>query len=213
MTAPDPTETTPGLAYPSPPWHMTGQQWLSLFKVRQDVDDLRPAGVYAVAWVSYEEPSPLTYHELLVARALDSGEHGRRVTISDIWVDSPASVAGGRELWAIPKDLCDFDYETSTRGPLSSTTWSASVGRRPIVSASFRDASRAAPRLPFKGGTWQPGIDDTAGEERTATLRGSGKSLPCRSSWDFDRDGPLGWLRDARRLASFRMADFRMSFS
>ena len=192
---------------------MSGQQWLSLFRVKEGVDDLRPPGVYAVAWVTYEEPSPLTYHELLVARPLDSGEHGRRVTITDIWVDSPASVAGGRELWAIPKDLCDFTYETVTRGPLTSTEWSAGIGRRPIVSASFRDVSRVAPRLPFKGGTWQPGLDDTSGQDRTATLQGSARSLPCRSTWDFDRDGPLGWLRDARKLASFRMAGFRMSFS
>src|SRR5687768_3094215 len=145
---------------------MSGQQWLSLFKVKEDVDDLRPAGVYAVAWVSYEDPSPLTYKELLVARALDSGEQGRRVSITDIWVDSPASVAGGRELWAIPKDLCDFTYETVARGPLTSTEWSAGIGRRPIVSASFRDVSRVAPRLPFKGGTWQPGIEETSGQER-----------------------------------------------
>ena len=213
MSAHDPIGTSADLTYPSPPWHMSGQQWLSLFKVRHDVDELRPAGMYVVAWVSYEEPSPLTYHELLVARALDAGEHGRRVTITDIWVDSPASVAGGRELWAIPKDLCDFVYETSTIGPLSSTQWSASAGRRPIVSASFRDVSRAGPRLPFKGGTWQPGVAETSGEERTATLQGSGKSLPCRGSWDFDRAGPLGWLRDSRQLASFRMAAFRMSFS
>lgn len=192
---------------------MSGQQWLSLFRVKEDVDDLRPAGVYAVAWVSYEEPSTLTYHELLVARALASGEHGRRVSITDIWVDSPASVAGGRELWAIPKDLCDFTYETVARGPLTSTQWSARIGRRPIVSASFRDVSPMAPRLPFKGGTWQPGIEETSGQERTATLRGSARSLPCRSTWDFDREGPLGWLRDARRLASFRMAGFRMSFT
>jgi Acetoacetate decarboxylase (ADC) len=191
---------------------MTGQQWLSLFRVKERVDELRPAGVYLVAFVSYEEPSPLTYHELLVARPVRSDEHGRRVSITDIWVDSPASVAGGRELWAFPKDLCDFTFETGHTGPLAVTEWSASMGRRPIVSASFRDVSRLAPRLPFKGGTWQPGIEDTDGEDRIATLQGSGKSLPCRGHWDFDAEGPLGWLARSRQLASFRMAGFRMSF-
>ena len=33
-----------------------------------------------------------------------------------------------------------------------------------------------------------------------------------RARWDFAADGPLGWLRPARQLASVRMADFRMSF-
>lgn len=200
------------VSYPAAPWDMVGQLWLSIFKLGDPVDDLRPAGIYGAAFVSYEPGSPLTYSELLVARLADTGEHGRCVSITDIWVDSPASVAGGRELWAIPKGLCDFDLETSHRGPVSSTSWSASYERRPIASASFTDVSRAMLRVPFKGTTWQPGIEDTDGEERTAVLQGSAKALPCRGRWDFAADGPLGWMRGARRLASFRQADFRMSF-
>ena len=204
---------TADVSYPPVPWDMVGQLWLSLFHVGEDVDERRPKGVYGAAFVRYEDGSPLTYSELLVGRAVDSDEHGRRVTITDIWVDSPASVAGGRELWAIPKGLCDFNYETEHTGPLTRTQWSASIDRREVASASFSDLSRAALRLPFKGGTWQPGIADTDGQDRTAVLKGSAKSLPCRGSWDFNREGPLGWLRDARRLASFRMAGFRMSFT
>jgi len=127
------------LSYPAPPWEMVGSLWLTLFRVREPVDDLRPAGVYGAAFVSYDEGSPLTYHELLVGRAVSTAGDGRRVTITDIWVDSPESVAGGRELWAIPKGLCDFELDTSHRGPLSSTEWSASFGRRPIASATFTE--------------------------------------------------------------------------
>jgi hypothetical protein len=207
------TESTPSsAAYPPAPWHMVGQLWLSIFRLKEPVDELRPAGTYGAAFVSYEPGSPLTYSELLVARLADAGRHGRCVSITDIWVDSPASVAGGRELWAIPKGLCDFDLESSHRGPLSSTDWSASLARRPIASASFTDVSRAMLRVPFKGTTWQPGIEDTDGEERTAELQGSAKALPCRGRWDFAADGPLGWMRQARQVASFRQASFRMSF-
>jgi acetoacetate decarboxylase len=200
------------VTYPAAPWHMAGSLWLTLFKVREAVDELRPAGVYGAAFVSYEEGSPLTYSEFLVARPISTDQDGRRVTITDIWVDSPASVAGGRELWAIPKDLCDFTLESSRTGPLTTTEWSARLGRTPIATARFRDVSRAALRLPFKGGTWQPGIEDTHGEERTATLQGSSKALPARAHWDINADGPLGWLAGARQLASFRQAAFRMSF-
>ena len=119
------------------------------------------------------------------------------MSITDIWVDSPASVAGGRELWAIPKGLCDFDLDTSHRGPLSSTTWSASLERRPIASASFTDVSRAMLRVPFKGTTWQPGIDDTDGEERTAVLQGSSKALPVPRPLGLRRRRPA--RLDARR--------------
>ena len=200
------------MTYPPAPWKMSGQLWLSLFRVRAGDHPDREPGVYGAALVSYERPSPLTYSELLVARLVPTEQHGRCVSITDIWVDSPASVAGGRELWAIPKGLCDFDLETSHRGPLSSTTWSASAERRPIASASFTDVSRAIPRVPFKGTTWQPGIDDTDSQERTAVLQGSAKAFPARGHGDFAADGPLGWMRGARQLASFRQADFRMSF-
>jgi hypothetical protein len=200
------------VTYPPAPWQMVGSLWLTLFRLREAVDDLRPAGVYGAAFVTYEEGSPLTYHELLVARLVASDDHGRRVTITDIWVDSPQSMAGGRELWAMPKGLCDFTLDTSHTGPFSSTGWTATLGRTPIATARFRDVSRAALRLPFKGGTWQPGIDDTGGEERTATLQGSAKPLPARAHWDLNPDGALGWLADARQLASFRQASFRMSF-
>ena len=213
-TEPRTTEHPPSsTAYPPAPWQMVGQLWLSLFRLREPVDALRPAGIYGAAFVSYEPGSPLTYSELLVARPIPAPEgRGKRVSITDIWVDSPASVAGGRELWAIPKGLCDFELDTSHRGPLSSTEWSASFGRRPIASASFTDVSRAMLRIPFRGSTWQPGIADTNGEDRSAVLQGSSRALPCRGRWDFAADGPLGWLRPARQLASFRQADFRMSF-
>jgi hypothetical protein len=206
---------TAGVSYPAAPWHMVGSLWLTIFKVAERVDDLRPAGIYGAAFVSYEEGSPLTYSEFLVARLVDSassGQSGRRVSITDIWVDSPASVAGGRELWAIPKGLADFELEAEHRGPFSATDWGVTQGRTPIASATFKDVSRAAVRLPFKGGTWQPGIDDTNGVERTATLQGSSKTLPARAHWDVNPDGPVGFLAGARQLASFRQAAFRMSF-
>lgn len=203
---------TTEVSYPAAPWHMVGSLWLTLFKVAERVDDLRPSGIYGAAFVSYEEGSPLTYSELLVARPVSTSEHGRRASITDIWVDSPASVAGGRELWAIPKGLCDFSLESEHRGPFSTTEWTAREGRTPIAGATFRDISRAAPRVPFTWGTWQPGIEDTDGQERTATFKGSSKALPARARWDINPDGPIGWLAGARQLASFRQAAFRMSF-
>lgn len=196
--------------YPPAPWHMHGQLWLSLFRVPEDVDELRPKGVYGVALVNYESPSPLTYSEILVARPVD-----RAVTITDIWVDSAASVAGGRELWAIPKGLCEFTFESSRRGPVSSASWSAGLDEVPVLSARFHDVSRFTVRTPFKGRTSQPGLTEGIGAgqgEKSAALTGSAKVLPARSSWDINPDGPIGWLAGRRSIASFRMADFRMSF-
>ncbi len=191
------------MPYPPAPWQMHGQMWLSLFRVRAGDHPDREPGVYGAALVSYELPSPLTYSELLVARPVNG-----KVNITDIWVDSPDSRDGGRDLWAIPKGLCTFAHVT-TGGRLQSTTWHTSLEGTPIASARFRDASKAMPRLPFKGATWQT---RESGEEVVAHLTGSGRSLPCRGSWEFSPSGPLGWLAGKRSLASFRMADFAMSF-
>ncbi|MCW2857552.1 MAG: hypothetical protein JWR52_3167 [Marmoricola sp.] len=196
--------TSGDVTYPEAPWNMTGQLWLSLFKVRAGDHPDREPGVYGVALVKYEEPSPLTYGELLVARPLN-----KAVNITDIWVDSIQSVHGGRDLWAIPKDLCDFTHQISTSGPVTKASWTAALDGVPIVSARFADVSRAMVRLPFKGNTWQRRAD---GEEVTAALVGSSRAAPCRAHWDFNPDGALGWLAGKRSIASFRQADFRMSF-
>lgn len=201
--------------YPPAPWQMHGSMWMSVFKLRADahVDSgaTRPAGTYAVGFVSYVDPSPLSYSELLAARYLADGPRKGFVSITDIWVDSPASMAGGRELWAIPKHLCDFDLESSFRGPVTSTSWQASIERAPIVEASFTDVSRLAPRVPMKGKVWQPGIDDHP-DDADIVMAGTARVLPCRSRWHFASDGPLGFLSGARKVGSFRSKDFRLSF-
>ena len=98
---------------------------------------------------------------------------------------------------------------SSVPSSVQRTSWETTLEGTPIARARFTDVSSAMFRTPFKGGTWQTRDD---GEEVVADLTGSGKSLPCRGHWNFNPDGPLGWLAGKRSLASFRMADFAMSF-
>jgi hypothetical protein len=200
------------MTYPPAPWKMHGQLWLSLFRVRDGDHPDREPGVYGAAMVSYEQPSPLTYSELLVARPVRQAS-GRHVTITDIWVDSPDSLEGGRALWAIPKELCDFQRTTTGRR-VQRTSWSTSLDGVPIASARFTDVSGVLPRTPFKGSTWQQRPASEAGPDRevVAELKGSARAFACRGSWDFSDSGPLAWLAGKRPLASFRMTDFQMSF-
>ncbi len=203
---------------------MHGQLWLSLFRVREGDHPNRQPGVYGAALVSYESPSPLTCSELLVARPVQEAGGRRpllglssalraRVEITDIWVDSQDSLEGGRALWAIPKDLCEF-RRTTSGGRVQRTSWSTSLDGAPVASARFTDISRVVPRIPFRGSTRQqrPATDAGAGRDVVAELKGSARTLPCRGSWTFDRHGPLAWLAGKRPLVSFRMADFQMSF-
>jgi acetoacetate decarboxylase len=199
--------------YPGPPWRLVGQLWLTLFRLPERYDELHPAGLYGAAFVDYQPGSVLTYSELLVARPVPvPGRRGPGLSITDIWVDSPTSMTGGRALWAIPKGLCDLDLDATRRGPRSTTSWAAASAQGPIARARFTDVSRAMVRTPFRATSWQPGLPDTDGEDRAAVVRGTAKVLPCRGRWDLAPDGPLAWLRPARPLASFRMADFRLSF-
>lgn len=213
------------MPYPAAPWQMHGQLWLSLFRVRAgDHPDRRP-GVYGAALVSYEAPSPLTYSELLLARPVKapgargagipgSGKASRvGIEITDIWVDSADSRDGGRELWAIPKGLCDFD-RSMTGDRLQRATWNTSLEGTPIAQARFSDVSSLALRMPLRGATRQHrrAPDPRAGQEVVTPLSGSAKVLPCRGSWEFSELGPLAWLAGKRAIASFRMTDFAISF-
>lgn len=196
--------------YPPAPWRMHGSMWISAFRLATG-DARHPRGVYAVALVDYAAPSPLTYRELLVARPLTTAAGTRAVTITDIWVDSPASQAGGRQLWAIPKQLCTFAGDVRRTGPLTDARWATQGDDGPIASARFRDVSHLAPRLPLKGFVEQPGIEDHP-DTAHVTMAGSARMLPARGAWSFAAEGPLGFLAEARRLGSFRSVGFRLTF-
>jgi acetoacetate decarboxylase len=43
-------------------------------------------------------------------------------------------------------------------------------------------------------------------------MRGTARTLPCRGSWDFDAQGPLGFLHGRRPFTSFRLTDVDLTF-
>jgi hypothetical protein len=196
------------MSFPSPPWRLSAQLWLSVFRLRSDAGADHPAGIYGVAFVSYEEPSPLTYRELLVARLLDP--RSRTVQITDIWVDSVASRDGGRVLWAIPKELAELDLEETRVGPTAHTAFAGRVDGAELASGQFAGAPGAALlRTPFSARTSQ--LRDGVGPEVLTSVRGSAKALLALGSWDFAADGPLGFLHGRRPLISFRLTDVRLT--
>ena len=66
-----------------------------------------PGGIYLAA---YGAGSVFAYHELIVVSALV--RRGRRlgVWVSHIYIDNPRSVAGGREIWGLPKEFAAFTW-------------------------------------------------------------------------------------------------------
>lgn len=67
-----------------------------------------------IAYVEYHAPSPLVYSELIwmPTRVRFRSEAGKKLSghyVGRIYVDSEASMRGGRELWALPKTLARFE--------------------------------------------------------------------------------------------------------
>jgi hypothetical protein len=194
--------------FPSPPWQMSAQMWLSVFVLRESTRPDRTAGLYGAAFVDYQQGSPLTYHELLVARLCNGLR--RQVRITDIWVDSEESKNGGRSLWAIPKQIAELPLEEQRSGPVTRTRFAGYAGGERIATGRFTATPGAAlVRAPFAASTSQL---REGGSTVVTSMRGSAKSLPCLGSWDFDAQGPLGFLHGRRPLASFRLADVRLTF-
>jgi acetoacetate decarboxylase len=193
---------------------MNAQMWLSLFRVRDSGRADRPDGLYGAALVSYEQGSPLTYLELLVARLLDA--RARQVRITDIWVDSAESMAGGRSLWAIPKDLAELELDDRRLGPTAHTEFAGRMGGQEIASGAFASLPGAAMvRAPFRAAAAQVRPGAGAGHpaaEVVTPMAGSARTLPALGSWEFAADGPLGFLHGRAPLTSFRLTDVRLRF-
>jgi hypothetical protein len=195
--------------FPSPPWTLRAQAWVSVFVLPAAPRADRPAGVYGAAFVDYREGGVLTYHELLVARLVRDGRTPR-IRITDIWVDSPESRTGGRALWAIPKQLADLPLTERSAGPVATTTFGALAGDRSLASGSFTSTPRAAVvRAPFRASTSQLREDGSA---VVAPLSGSARVVPCRGAWTFDAAGPLSFLSGRRPVMSLHLRDVRLRF-
>ena len=110
------------MKYPQAPWQLRGHavcllQLLDISRVKRFVPPeltilpLLPGktlgGIYLAA---YGAGSALAYHELIVVSALVRRGLRLGAWVSHIYVDDPRSVAGGREIWGLPKELAAFTW-------------------------------------------------------------------------------------------------------
>lgn len=195
-----------GVDYPPEPWDLTGTGAITVWRVPVGdlprlPDGVRPAGrghaLATTAFVRYDERGLLAYDELLAAVVVRHGR-GLALSITDIWVDSEVSLAGGRGLWGIPKDLATFGerYAETTDGPIAAASFSAR--RAPTVRLP----------LPLRGSVVQV-LD---GRTVASPIRAGGAVRPATARWDVSASGPLAWLRDARPVTSLLARDFSMRF-
>jgi len=197
-------------AYPPEPWYLGGSLLVGVFLVPQPEGFELPDGrhplrigrriIVGAAFVRYVPGGALSYDELLVATP-SLGKGGLRFTIPQIWVDSAASRAGGRELWAIPKEL-----ETFTRTE-TSTEVTASMGSVASIDAHF--GRRIVPGMLQLA---LPILQVLGGRRVLSRNRVIGRIFGLRSDWDFSPDGPLGYLSGRKPLLSVAIRDASIIF-
>jgi acetoacetate decarboxylase len=172
---------------------------------------LVPAGVGVVAvapgrtaggllLARYEEPSTLRYGELLVLPALTRVRGRLGWWVSHAYVDSPASLAGGRAMWGVPKDLATFAWRD---GGVALTGDDGT----PLLDARWRAPRRTA-ALPARMAT---NGTTGGGDRRRFTGTGTLDVAPARVGLDVAAGAPFGALPlQGRRAALAGRADLRL---
>ncbi|WP_028805550.1 acetoacetate decarboxylase family protein [Streptomyces sp. 142MFCol3.1] len=198
--------------YPEQPWHLAGQMYLSLWleprhRLPSVAAGTRPVtvfgrGVVGAAWVVYEHDSVLHYNELL--RAVLVRDRARlRACITDIWVDNEASMAGGRALWGIPKELAVFDVERTRDLCLT-----AEAGGRALAMSKFSQSRSLPGRWPLSYKVTQT-LD---GRLKTSQVSSKTALTLARARWTAPADSPLNQLARRPPLLSLALRDFSLSF-
>jgi|SRR5919202_2766912 hypothetical protein len=132
------------MTYPQAPWTLKGYAIQTLHLV--DVARVRPLipsefnivsvwpgkTLSRVYVASYGTGSVLEYNELIVVAGLVNYSSKFGVWVSHIYVDHPNSLAGGREIWGLPKELAEFKWEKGDRSSVIVTQ-----GNRQLCSLSY----------------------------------------------------------------------------
>jgi hypothetical protein len=208
-----------GIAFPPAPWRLVGTAYVSLWQVAADrvpSEHLGPAlaiarlgGRAAVATIfaAYGPEGDLAYGEFLVAVRV-RGE-GRSFThVPRIWVDHPSSVAGARALWRIPKEVATFRFE----GERAVSAEASTPDGTPVAALRFNPGPALPGRWPARTriaqgplGACDPPVTITPATARARVRLG-------RAEWTFHRGGPVGFLAEAKPLASARLEDVALLF-
>jgi hypothetical protein len=114
------------MTYPPAPWNLKGYafQTLQLVDIEQaskfipselEIVSLLPGKTLGSIYISaYERGSLLKYNELIVVPGFVGYQGKFGGWISHIYVDNPDSVAGGREIWGLPKEMAEFSWSNGS---------------------------------------------------------------------------------------------------
>jgi hypothetical protein len=197
--------------YPPPPWNLNATAYLSFWRVPHKslriavATDFQPVSVLGSVFlcsgfVSYEPGGDLQYREFFVGLLVRA--QGRfAVNLPWIWVDSRASLLGGRELWAIPKQYAQFSLAEST-------LCAQCVDEPAIAIMSFEQVAH----LPWRLRAAARIVQARSGELVRTAIAVSAAIEWIRAKWYIAEDSPLALLRGRSPLLSIRLTKAKIRF-
>lgn len=202
--------------YPPAPWNLRGKAIVGVQPIA--IDQVRPllppeldvvqvfpgktlGGIYIA---SYESGSILTYNELIVFCSLTRLGDRMGSWVTHIYVDEPKSVAGGREMWGLPKQMADFEWTTGSNPQVTVSQgdrwlctmtygWQAPGVRLPIPSFLTTFSQRGSRMVSFS----------PTGEATSHLLLGASVTVPDTSSFAS--------LELNQPTLAFSLSDLRLS--
>lgn len=206
--------------FPPAPWVLRGRLLVSVFRVPErlvpELVEAVPVGhrpvrlgggiLVALAFAQYGPAGTLAYEELLAAVITrPAGRLRIRLTVPQIWVTTPAAAAGGRALWAIPKERCEVAHRSSPALLEAGVTTEG----RPLTSLGAVIGRVLLHRFRARLVTAQRGGGGTAVVARHRLLA---RVQTLRARWQVPAGGPLGHLTGRRPLLSVALTDAAVVF-
>jgi hypothetical protein len=209
--------------FPAEPWRLRGDLYAGLWLVPAArmphwplPDGARPLSVagrrmVVLFWADYRPEGVLAYREWLVALPV---RHGRTVAATAVqaWVDSEPSRAGGRALWAVPKEPAEITFTPGGTSPrrggvltrLRATTRDPETGEADATGVYDRDVLRWPWRPAVRAHLLQRAADGT---HRRVPLYLRGRPAWGRARLTADPRGPLGYLAGRAPVAALAVRD------
>lgn len=206
------------MSYPSAPWTLQGYaiQTLQLIDIKLvrpfippefEIISVLPGKTIGGVYLSnYSSGSTLQYSELIIAPGMVnySGKIGG--WISHIYVDNSESVAGGREIWSLPKELADFTWQKANQNSSKLENMvTVSQGSKTLCQLRYNIPSFSFP-IPFSSNFFSTKLD--------SILLFKGEFLVniglCGSQIEIPMESPFASLRLERPFLKFYCKNLRL---
>ncbi len=204
-----------------PPWHLAGDGWIFLFTLRpwflrngrflppELMGDDFEGELGAVMLVDYRESPVGPYRELLFLAGRNRRWRNHRFSVLRIYVSTEASAVSGRENWALPKVVGDFEVIPQKDG-----SERVIVLRDGLAEVDLTVASGGGPPLPALSFIAPPSwrTIEQYRDGKVYRTRLSGMGVAKRAELRDFRTEPTLFpdVDEGRLLAGFRIERFRL---